>query len=233
MDNNWLSYNLFLFDLDDTLINTRDSVRQACLTALNQVPSLLCYQAEGRVDELLSTFIKHFGTTADREYWRAFIIELLHEHPVTDPYSIADNLCEIYRKEYWNQLKPLNDDCMAFIQYLINNNKSMALITNGTLKFQRKKLVHTNLSQFFSHIFCSDQFPPQFQKPSPYMIIQAIQCFQGNPKETVFFGNSIIDVIAGNLAGVHTVAINEIMNPEHIHLLTPYFIYTSWHSIIH
>ena len=47
-------------------------------------------------------------------------------------------------------------------------------------------------------------------------------------EETVFFGNASIDVLAGNMAGVTTVAVAEFSNSRELRLLTADYYLSEW-----
>ena len=223
------SFKLFLFDLDDTLINTRQSVQVGWKTALEHssfLPSDFSFQNALTLLEFLSS---KFGTSADLEYWHAFVTEILHCH-LPYPHPIAIQLCETYRNAYWKTLTPFNH-VLPFLNTLKENNKFLSLISNGEKKFQNQKLKHTQLDKFFdpATVFISSQFPSSLKKPSPFMINKALEKFSISPTQTLFFGNADTDIIAGNLAGIRTTLVFSIPNSSHqSRLLNHTFHLSSW-----
>ena len=225
MEPNWLDYDLYLFDLDDTLINTRAALRASWTHAL-QHPQLQ-HQTSDEWIELLRAFTRQFGTTADREYWQAFAVEVTGE--LLQPHPLAEELREMHRAHYWTALRPA-ENVAELLGSLRDLSKRLALVTNGLIEFQTEKLRGTNLLSFFSPetIFCSDRYDWRKQKPSPHMIQQAIARANVTPERTIFFGNASIDILAGNLAGVTTVAVVDIPNPQQVRLLQPDYELLVW-----
>jgi FMN phosphatase YigB (HAD superfamily) len=226
MEPNWQAFDLYLFDLDDTLICTRDALRASWTHALQQAPELSHRPPEEWL-EVLRALTRQFGTTADWEYWQAFAVEVTRD--LLQPHPLAEFLREAHRARYWEELQPA-ENIVALLQTLQAIPKHTALITNGLLAFQSDKLRGTGLREFFPDkwIFCSDQYDWRQQKPSPHMVQEAMNRFDVPPEKTVFFGNASIDIIAGNLAGVTTVAVAEISNPQQVRLLQPDFELPVW-----
>jgi HAD superfamily hydrolase (TIGR01509 family) len=105
----------------------------------------------------------------------------------------------------------------------------LALITNGLIELQTQKLSRVGLADYFQeHVYCSDQYAWTHQKPSPHMLNQVLEKCDMSPEETVFFGNASIDVLAGNMAGVTTVAVAEFNNPRELRLLTADYHLSEW-----
>ena len=71
----WLDYQLYLFDLDDTLLMTRSAIRASWRKTL-QHPNLSGKTVEEWI-ETLRGFTLLYGTTADQEYWQAFAVEVV------------------------------------------------------------------------------------------------------------------------------------------------------------
>ena len=227
MSRNWWDYELYLFDLDDTLLNTRKALLTGWENALRH-PKLEKKSKEEYIF-LLKLLTKLFGTTADGEYWQAFVREILPE--VKNPQPLAQELIARHQQTYWQTLQPF-PDVMTVLERLLEKQKKMAIVTNGVLDFQQEKLKHTRLDAYFANqVFCSDQFAWRYQKPSPYMIQQAITNRQVTVKNTIFWGNADIDIMAGNLAGVTTVLIAEVTKPSDLHLLTASYSIQNWSEL--
>lgn len=224
MNLDWLGYQLYLFDLDDTLIQTRMAIRHSWRQTL-QHPSL-----QGRsVDEWIETlrgFTRLYGTTADREYWQAFAVEATEE--LLNPHPLAEELRQIYRTHYWQVLQP-PEHLSQYLQRLQQEQRKLALITNGLLGLQTEKLTAVGFAPYFQgQIYCSDQYEWAHQKPSPHMLYRAMEQANVSPEQTIFFGNATIDILAGNLAGITTVAVAEFENPQQLRLLEPDYRIHSW-----
>ena len=60
------------------------------------------------------------------------------------------------------------------------------------------------------------------------MLNQVLEKCDRRPEEAVFFGNASIDVLAGNMAGVTTVAVAEFSNSRELRLLTADYHLSEW-----
>ena len=85
----WLGYQLYLFDLDDTLLMTRAAIRASWRKTL-QHPNLTGKTVE-EWTETLRGFTLLYGTTADQEYWQAFAVEVTGE--LIKPHPFGEELC--------------------------------------------------------------------------------------------------------------------------------------------
>ncbi|MBF0350747.1 MAG: HAD family hydrolase [SAR324 cluster bacterium] len=224
---NWNNFDSYIFDLDDTLINTTQAVQSGWEYALNKHSFRNDLSQEKKIN-LLKKLIKFFGSSSDNEYWHAFIFEL-SKTSIRYPNPIATALCETYRQGYWQELK-VSSQILSFLQFLSLKKKPLILVTNGCLSFQIKKLQHTGLSTYFENsVFCSSQYQPDHQKPSPHMLIQVKMkyCVQ----KSIFIGNANSDIIAGNLAGMDTVLISENTQEQDLKLMEPTYT-LCWNEIL-
>ena len=220
----WLGYQLYLFDLDDTLLMTRAAIRASWRKTL-QHPNLTRKTVEEWI-ETLREFTLLYGTTADQEYWQAFAVEVTGE--LIKPHPFGEELCRINRENYWQVLQPA-PNIPNVLQRLREEDRQLALITNGLIKLQTQKLTRVGLADYFQdHVYCSDQYAWAHQKPSPHMLNQVLEKCERRPEEAVFFGNASIDVLAGNMAGVTTVAVAEFNNPRELRLLTADYHLSDW-----
>jgi len=227
MDINWDNFETYFFDLDDTLINTRASIRAGWEAAMEHPELPQSIQKSGV--EVVDYLCLHFSSNAYHEYWKAFVIEMLSS--VSDPVKLANDLCTLYEEAYWKNLAPF-PGVPEILELLQSLNKTLALITNGILDFQHQKLKKTALFSVFENtIFCSESFPFAHKKPSPVMLQTALKQLQSKKESTVFLGNAPIDIIAGNLAQITTVAVTHIHNPCQLKLNTPDAFLHCWKKL--
>ena len=212
---NHLNYQLYLFDLDDTLINTSQAFFKA-IRAAYQIAQQ--YVSEERYEDILRELVGAFGTTPHELYWQAFALEVTGEYRQDHPLGIS--LAKEYEKEYWKHLTTL-PYALEYLKFLKDHQKKIGIITNGLLDFQHQKVKHTGLSDLFSteSIFCSDQFLPLEKKPAPTMIHKMIQNFHSERSEVLFFGNANVDVIASKMENIDVITVEEIPNPKQLNLL--------------
>jgi FMN phosphatase YigB (HAD superfamily) len=224
MNLNWLGYQLYLFDLDDTLLMTRLAIRASWRQTL-QHPRLAGKSIEEWI-ETLRGFTLLYGTTADQEYWQAFAVEVTGD--LIKPHPFGEELCATNRKNYWQALQPA-PNIPKILKRLQEEDRQLGLITNGLLELQIQKLTNVGLADFFKgQIYCSNQYAWAHQKPSPHMLNQVLAKRDAKPEKTVFFGNASIDVLAGNMAGVTTVSVADFKNPRELRLLTADYHLDEW-----
>lgn len=199
-----LKFQLHLFDLDDTLINTKAAYRFAQETAIKN------YYDDLPSDILNSTFpslhllCQEFGSGKVESYLSAFLDAYPKIFPKKE--DTVERLLQIYYRTFYNTLTCF-EGCIAFLKTLKNAGKTVALVTNGLSESQNKKLELTGLSSFFtnSQRYISADFKPDEKKPSPFMIRKAFQDSNTRPSDVAFYGNSVGDMIAGKLAGVSCI----------------------------
>ncbi len=197
-------YKLHVFDLDDTLVNTRYSYTIAQERAVcDTFPHITPEKISALMPDL-RWICQQFGSGNVTDYMSAF----LNTRP--DLFTFDSKLLQLivdrYRQTFAGEFGCFNG-ALAYLQHLKKMGKTIALVSNGSVESQLKKLRSTGLHVYFTPSLCfiSADYPPNLKKPSPHMLEQACQSADALPKETIFYGNSVGDVLAGNLAGVTTV----------------------------
>ncbi len=201
-------FDLHIFDLDDTLINTRESYYSAQEEAVRKVfPELTGNSLLSALQDL-KWLCRTFGSGNTESYFTAFI-NSQKDLTVTDMSSAA-SLTAVYQEAFLSNLKPL-DGAEHYLKYLQTSSKKLALVSNGIIVSQLKKLHLTGFADFFpdKQSFISESYLPSQKKPSPHMIELACQSVDIDPARSVFYGNSTEDILAGNLAGVTTFLIGK------------------------
>ena len=204
--NELLSLDLHIFDLDDTLINTRHSYHLAQESALTSVFPNLTEDVRTEKLDLLRWLCQSFGSGNVKQYMDAFL--KTETSDCKDNSELRTQMMVQYETDYWSHLSCL-PGVNVYLELLRSQNKHLVLVSNGSLENQRKKLVKTGLDSFFEEETCyiSGQFPSDHKKPSPRMILLAYEATAIPSSQAVFYGNTINDLLAGNLAGVRTVLI--------------------------
>ena len=106
------------------------------------------------------------------------------------PHPFGEELCRINRENYWKALQPA-PNIPNVLQRLREEDRQLALITNGLIELQTQKLTSVGLADYFQdHVYCSNQYAWAHQKPSPYMLNQVLEKCDRRPEEAVFFGNA-------------------------------------------
>lgn len=219
----YFNFELFIFDLDDTLINTRESYHLAQTKAVKETfPHLTPLELDSCLPDL-KWFCNIFGSGNPNQYFSAFLENLPALFVNSD--ENLQSLLEIYHKQFWSRLTCFNN-AQVFLNNLRGKTKTLAIASNGIADSQRKKLGLTGLNSYFNreHCFISGSYDSALKKPSPFLIQQACRKTGIPPDHAIFFGNTISDIVAGNLAGVTTVyfgpskvdssALPNIANPD-------------------
>ena len=199
-----LNHQFHIFDLDDTLINTRWSYQQAQKTVIREFwPEKTAVQID-ELHDLLSWFCQQTGSGNTELYFDLFIRSTISDSQQYSK-SLAKAL-DCYKKQFESHLK-FNPAGLQFLEKLLNLGKKIALVSNGSLERQLKKLQLTKLDDVFQkdQIYISGQYLQKYQKPSPFMIQKACSDYKYPANKAVYYGNTLNDVIAANLAGVCSV----------------------------
>ena len=195
-------FDLHLFDLDDTLLNTVDSYLFAYHTILQRDLNI----SDNKILSLqeISVFCKYFGSgnpelvfTKIFDYYRF-------------PYTLdKECLVDLFWQEFFHRLKVFSG-ALDYLVLLQKDGKKLAIVSNGDLQKQEQKLKKTGLQNFFSseNCFISSDYHKSKAKPAAFMLELAINYNSILPLQTVFYGNSNIDILAAGFAKVTAVVLN-------------------------
>jgi HAD superfamily hydrolase (TIGR01509 family) len=177
-----------LFDLDGTILDTRDAYIEAARIAFNflgQEPpeNATCLELPKRLEQKQPFFDL---VKADRKQFLDVYLKSF--------YSLASS-----------KTRPFPN--VADALELLSAKAKFALIT---MRFFPKEAVAAELKQFsldsyFPHVVTGLDTPKP--KPSPDGLFKAVEALGVQTSECVIVGDSIIDVQAGIAAGVKTVAV--------------------------
>lgn len=197
-------FDLYLFDLDDTLINTRAAYTAAQQTAVSCVLPHIEGEPLQQLLKELYWLCRLFGSGQPNNYFTAFV-RMLPIEPAKRDETVA-HLLSAYREAFHNHLKAF-DGVVSYLKSLRDNKKTLGIVSNGKTDTQRQKLSLTRLADYFlpENCFVSEMFSPEEKKPAPHMLQTACRRTGIAPEQTVFFGNIPADILAGNLAGTTTI----------------------------
>jgi len=183
-----LNAKAILFDLDGTIVDSRDAYVEAAQIA---------FQAIGLEQPTLQTAL----TIPKRLEQRLPIDDLTHTN--------TPRFLDAYLKSFYAitkvKTKPISN-IHATLEVLQQKAKlaivTMRNVPNGTVA---KELQQFGLAQYFSHIATTqDTYKP---KPSPEAFIKALKVIDVQITECLIVGDSVIDITAGKAAGAKTVAV--------------------------
>lgn len=179
-------FQLYLFDVDGTLLDSADDIRSAVRQTLSEAG------VDGLTDPYLRRFIGHHLFDLFRE--------VLPESGPEKHEELLARYRRIYlaRRHASTRVYPGVPEMLA----ALGGRKSTA--TTKSSQTAREVLELFGLVRFFDHIQGTDGFP---SKPAPDVILKSLEKFGVPPEECLLIGDSAPDMEAGRRAGVRTCAV--------------------------
>jgi HAD superfamily hydrolase (TIGR01549 family) len=196
-------FKAYLFDLDGTLL---DSAPDICGAVL----SVLANTSRPNVPhDYLKTFIGRHLTDLFTDLF-----------PEATPAQVDSWIAE-YRQIYparghrETKLYPGAADAIARLNGLKGTATTKSTQTAATI------LAQFGLAPHFHHIQGTDGFP---SKPEPDVILRALAALQVDPKDCLFIGDSVPDMLAGHAARVNVCAVTwGYGNPQDLLVHRPHY----------
>ena len=179
---------LIIYDLDGTLVDTLQDITQAANHMLAQL-GLPPKPAE----EI-------------RRYIGSGLHEMVHRCLQTNDTRYIQQGAKLYRAFYTQHLldfSRLYPDAQAVLDYFKAHRQ--AVITNKPNPYSRQILEALGVASYFFRFIAGDEEFPK--KPDPAAVQALMRAAGATPSETVFIGDSLIDIETGRQAGVVTVGI--------------------------
>ena len=175
-------YEAVLFDFDGTLIPSMQFWLDAFKHALCEFGHELTESAivERCFYRDSSQIVAEFQLAADPPFW-----PIVHKH-----------LSVSY------QSPVLFEGVKEVLEYCSENNLPMGLVTSADRVFVQPALELLGINHYFGTVVTGDDVV-NF-KPHPEPVLKALQNLKLNPKQTLFVGDYVVDVVAGKGAGTHT-----------------------------
>ena len=182
-------FDLLMFDLDGTLIDSVDDITNAANFALDR--SMLPPVPKTIISNLIGLPV----------------VRLFEELQV--PSEKLDSVIRDFRAhltQFAGSPMQVYPSAIEFLNTVATLNIHMALTTNKPSGLAQAVLQRSGLSGYFSMIFGSDKFEP---KPSPEMLLASISHYRVEPKRSLLIGDTVIDVAAAVAAGCESVLIEK------------------------
>ena len=183
-----------LFDLDGTLVDTAPDL----MAAHNHV-----MKKYGRNEKKLSDI----KTLASRGAWvmmqRSFKEEIKDEKTKK---IMVDEFIDFYSKNINKESKPIKG-VFEFLDWAKSRNISMGVCTNKREHLAVDLLKKIDMYKYFEYIAGADTFA--FNKPDPRHLTNIVEIIGGNLKKTIMIGDSEIDSMSAQNAGVPFVLVQE------------------------
>ncbi len=181
---------MFLFDLDGTLIDSRDDIGRAVNATLTRLDRSLLP---------MPVVLRLVGDGVELLMRRA-----LHEVDGQEPdQDLTNTAVRLLMEEYRNHLVE-STSLYAGVRETLDTLRHVhtGVITNKPEDLARRVLAEFGLAGHFHVVLGGDSLPRR--KPDPAQLLEALARCSVSPTETVMVGDSPTDVVAGKAAGVHT-----------------------------
>lgn len=210
------SIEVVLFDLDDTLIDSRTAWRAGFVDVIGEAygryPALAAHaSAEQLSDDVFSPFVAEEHAAAgggewDRTFVRRAFRRLLAEHGERDD-AFADDLFDAY-DEAWPHHMHLFPDARATLEAL-GRRYPLALVSNGRSHEQRRKIAQLELEQHFEVLAISEELG--ILKPDRAIFRHALDALGVQPSAALHVGDDArTDVGGAKAAGLSAVWVNRL-----------------------
>lgn len=165
-----------LFDLDETLINRRDS--------LNEYAKRLYADYLSDCGEDFEHFIATFHQLdANGSIRRPVFLNALATHY---PVVSLEALTEHFFTQAWTT-PMLFSGVKEMLHTLRQQGWTLGLVTNGSGRLQRQKIANTDLAEYFDHIVISDEFGRH--KPDVSIFQHMLERLNLDPQQSWFIGD--------------------------------------------
>jgi pyrophosphatase PpaX len=176
-----------LFDLDGTLLDSIELILSSARYAFDKL-GRECPPDEEWLQGVGIPLFTMFGRYARDDADRVALIAAYREHQ----FANHDRLIKPYDGVH---------DLLADLQ---SRGNELGVVTSKSEYLAMRGLAHVKLARFFDTIVGCDSTTRH--KPDPEPVRLALHRLACDPCDAVFVGDSVHDVIAGNAAGVATIA---------------------------
>ncbi len=179
--------DIYLFDLDGTILNSGKDIAVAANYALEKL---------GKNPLPESEIIKHVGYGG-----RKLIEGVLN----TSDEELINEGVKLFREYYFSNLTTYSEPYPFVIDVLKNlkeKGKYLGVVTNKYEDLSVQILKELDLLDFFDVVVGGDTTPEK--KPHPLPIIHALERIPVNSEKAIIVGDSEADILAGKQAGIKT-----------------------------
>ncbi|MFC1631426.1 HAD family hydrolase [Candidatus Omnitrophota bacterium] len=178
---------LIIFDLDGTLVDSKEAIARQVNLALKEV---------GLKEKEAPEIISYIGTGVDDLVRKSLGDE--HQHL----FEQAKDVLENYRRDFEDdsQLYPGVKELLEYFK-----TKSKAIISNRKYEFVLPMLERLEIGDYFERVIGGDN--EDCLKPAPCSLDKMISEAQVDKGKVIMVGDMDLDVLAGKNAGVLTCAV--------------------------
>lgn len=151
-----------------------------------------------------------------------------------DPDLLAEVDAEFRRLEGLAvRIAPPTPDAAEVIQGLANAGHTIAIVSNNSTEAIQSYLRRHHLERFVACISARTDSDPSLLKPSPHLIMDALQALDGSPSEGVMVGDSVTDIEAARHANLPVIALaNKPEKREPLQHAAPDLLITSMRALV-
>jgi phosphoglycolate phosphatase len=209
---------LICFDLDGTLVDSVPDLRLALNAMLDE------FQLSHCQDEQIKTWV---GNGLPKLVERA----LLHVGNNLVSQQAALNCFEKHYQHYLNRASCLYENVAQTLCSLKAHGYKTALITNKAEQFLPALLNHFKINDYFDLVIGGDTLAKN--KPDPMQVNFALKHFCFDKEQAVMVGDSKNDILAGQNAGLLSIALTYGYNyGEPVSLLKPDYIIDQFNELL-
>ena len=187
-----LMIKLIVYDLDGTLIDSSRDIADAVNWVLQNIG------LKGLPPEQIRSFVGSGVTHLMRQ--------VLENTSSPAPASLLDRSIRLFRRRYAEHLLDqtvLYPSVRKVLEFF--KDRRQAVVTNKPHEFSLQILKGLGVDSYFCEVIGGDQGFPK--KPAPEVLLEILRRTSVLPQESVFVGDSAIDVETGQKAGVKTLAV--------------------------
>jgi phosphoglycolate phosphatase len=181
------AFGAVLFDLDGTLVDSRDDVAASVNVGLEHV---------GGAPKTTAEIASHIGEPLT-DIFRAFLTE-------TEPSDI-DEACAAYRRHFFDNCACKSTLYLGVLECIEELAPRPLGVATSKATFQAVRVCEVfGIARFFRAIQGCDDIP---HKPDPAVVLAALDRLGAAPKDAWMVGDTVFDIRAGRAAGCRTCAV--------------------------
>ena len=186
-----MSYNVAIFDLDGTILNTIDDLSSSVNYALSK--SNLPLRSIQEVQSFVGNGIRLLIERA-----------VPHETPVSITDIVFSDFCDYYKLHCADKTKPY-EGILEMLKNLKENNIKIAVVSNKA-DFAVQELC----ARYFDNIFdiVMGEKKGINKKPSPDEVNKVLEILNEDKKNTVYIGDSEVDIQTSKNANVNCISVD-------------------------
>ncbi len=176
-------FNTVIFDLDGTLVDSRDAVSEAFNHSLlkNGLETIIPEDFSRRIGMALEELFRFYAP---------------HGSDIT---KLVNDFREHYPKVMLSGSRPIKGS-KELLETLEHRGMKMAVATSKPRYFAEPVLAHHGLLEYFDNVTGVDEI--EHPKPEPDVVLLAIERCRSKPGQCLYIGDTPFDVHASHAAGI-------------------------------